>query len=537
MRTHRAGWFAASDECRARSSLLVWIVGLAVFVVPVAGQVPPVRLEVQVQPAVAGIVVEALGTEVVRTTGADGTVVLAIPSGMIELLLRTPRGEEMRQTILVPSSGGVQVVEFDGLDGPSSPPLVTPEGDPLAAGVPPSDAPALDAIPSPDEGPPTWQPGQGPPVGVAETDQVGPSGAGDLPPGSSEDPGTAPSREEGEPARSLPLGVMGVLALGLAGALGVARYRRSTTAGPEEPTRAWAPAMAGPEVDRFLEYRLYEVLGRGGMATVWRASDGDGQPVALKVMNPELTGDPELRRKFLREGVVLQRIHESWPESPVVRPLDWGPRDLDAEDGSEDAAIAPWVAMEYLEAPTLMQHLKGDAEGGSGAFSEGGVLRLVRQVAEALRAAHDVGVYHRDLAPDNLLLLSTDPDQPVIRVIDFGVARHEFTQMHTLDGSVFGKPPYMAPEQGLGRPVDGRADLYSLGIILYLLLEGRVPFEDRNPIAVLRMHVEKPLPPLTRAVRVGLRELVSDLLEKHVEDRVADAPTLIRRIDELLTAV
>ncbi len=519
-------------------SLLLCVLGA--WTAPGIAQVPPVRFEVRVEPAVPGVVIEVLGTEVVRATGADGVAVLAVPSGMLDLLLRSPGGREMTHGVLVPPSGGSHRVVFEALA----------EEVELARGpaAEPQPGAGLDAEgPTEAEASPTAQEVRdGSAEGALDRDTgTEPPNREESRSGSADAPNDRTVERDDEEGQGVPLGVLGLLSLGLLGALGMVRRRTRRAAGPDDPTRIWLPQRATPDADdrQLHGFHLHEEIGRGGMATVWRASDSAGQPVALKVMNPELARDPELRRKFTREGEVLERIHECWPESPVVRPVDWGPRRAEAEHLAEEERnpggepVIPWVAMEYLDAPTLMEFLKSCPGGAGEAFRVGGTLRLVRQVAEALHAAHDLGIYHRDLSPDNLLLLSEDRDRPVVRVIDFGVARHEFTQIHTLDGSVFGKPAYMAPEQGVGLPVDGRADLYSLGILLHLLLEGKVPFEDRNPIAVLRMHAEEPLPPMERGGTPRIRQLVFDLLEKRTEDRVPDARTLIQRLDELLETV
>ncbi len=117
-----------------------------------------------------------------------------------------------------------------------------------------------------------------------------------------------------------------------------------------------------------------------------------------------------------------------------------------------------------------------------------------------------------------------------LKLIDFGVAKHEFTSVHTMDGSVFGKPPYMAPELCAGEAVDERTDLYALGILFYLLLTGSTPFADRNPLVVMRMHETAPVPPLPTHIPTDIQRLVNSLLEKRRSDRLGSAEMLIERI-------
>jgi serine/threonine-protein kinase len=118
-------------------------------------------------------------------------------------------------------------------------------------------------------------------------------------------------------------------------------------------------------------------------------------------------------------------------------------------------------------------------------------VHIVGGVARALHPAHAAGIYHRDLTPDNVILIDQPKGGFGLRLIDFGVARHEYTSHGTLDGSIAGKPPYMSPEQCQGIAVDGRSDIYALGVMLYSLLNGSPPFTHTNPLEVMRMHKEE----------------------------------------------
>ena len=267
---------------------------------------------------------------------------------------------------------------------------------------------------------------------------------------------------------------------------------------------------------RFDEYMVVATLGRGGMATVYRARSPAGEMVALKVMDRELRNDTDLLTKFLREGRVLQTINERYPGAPVVRAMRYG-----LEDGQADGR--PFIALEYLEGIHLLDFLR--AQGNR--LPPETAAAIVTDIARGLDAAHACGVFHRDLTPDNIIILNAPAPTGILKLIDFGVAKHEFTSVHTLDGSIFGKPPYMSPEQCRGGKVDGRTDLYALGVIYYLLLTGRTPFADRNPLAVMKMHESAPVPALPTHVDAVTSSIVYRLLEKKPGARFQDASELL----------
>ncbi len=273
---------------------------------------------------------------------------------------------------------------------------------------------------------------------------------------------------------------------------------------------------------RFDRYHILRPLGRGGMATVYLARDRKARhEVALKVMDAELTHDDDLVRKFVKEGEALQRIGGSAPASPVVRAFRYG-----REHGR--AQGRPFVALEYVPGESLLRTLQTQ-----GRLPVTHVLAVARQVAEGLAAAHAHGIWHRDVSPDNVLVAGYDAAGPVVRLIDFGVAKHEYTQAHTLDGSIAGKPAYMSPEQCRGEGLDGRSDLYSLGVMLYTLLAGHPPFTDPNPLLVMRMHETSTPPPLPPDVPPAVAALVLRLLRKRPDERFSSAAALVAALDGL----
>ena len=231
---------------------------------------------------------------------------------------------------------------------------------------------------------------------------------------------------------------------------------------------------------RIDRYEVHELIGRGGMATVYKATDTvrrNAPPVALKVMEASHLSDPDLVHKFLREGEILQQLNRTDPDAPLVQIFHYGRA---GNDGGR-----PFIAMEFIEGEDLLRYLRRH-----GKLSLRSAARVVAGVARALVPAHAAGVYHRDLTPDNVILTRSPRGGYPLRLIDFGVARHEYTSHGTLDGSIAGKPPYMSPEQCQGVPVDGRSDVYALGIMLFTLLIGTPPFVSKNPLEVMRMHKE-----------------------------------------------
>ena len=288
--------------------------------------------------------------------------------------------------------------------------------------------------------------------------------------------------------------------------------------------------MSAPDIaeealsGRFDEYEILGAIGKGGMATVYRAEkEGFPGALALKVLDRQFTNDEDILTKFLREGRVLQKILLEHPDAPVVRVVKFG-------RANGEARGRPFIAMEFIEGRNLLDvvRIRGQA------FHEREALEITREIATGLAAAHDCGVYHRDLTPDNVIVLSRPDPRFRLKLIDFGVARHEFTSRHTLDGSIFGKPPYMSPEQCRGDTVDGRSDLYSLGVILYLLLTGTTPFSDPNPLMVMKWHQDAAVPEPPRDLTFETREVLMTLLAKRPQERFPTAHDLSTRLSKIL---
>ena len=219
------------------------------------------------------------------------------------------------------------------------------------------------------------------------------------------------------------------------------------------------------------KYRILEKLGRGGMGTVYKAVDGTlDRDVAIKVLNPELT-DADVLKRFRGEAVTLARL--SHPGIATIFELHHHEDDL-------------VMVMEFVRGETF--HELSDR---LGPLAPPQAAHLCMQVLDALAHAHRAGVVHRDLKPANLMIT----EGGVVKVMDFGIARVLGSEHFTHGGYMMGTPAYMAPEQVLGREIDGRADLYSVGVVLYRLLSGRLPFSADTAISMVQMQIsEAPTP-------------------------------------------
>ncbi|HEV7489230.1 MAG TPA: protein kinase [Rhodanobacteraceae bacterium] len=255
-------------------------------------------------------------------------------------------------------------------------------------------------------------------------------------------------------------------------------------------------------------YRLLRQLGRGGMATVYLAvQESVDREVALKVMSPALLADPNFGERFLREAKIAARLHHRH----VVGIHDVG-RDGDYH----------YMAMEYLAGGPVL-HKDGNSRPVPFA------LRVIREIATALDYAHKKGFVHRDVKPDNILLR----DDGSSALTDFGIARAlDPAARMTQTGAVVGTPHYMSPEQARGKSIDGRSDLYSLGVVLYELLVGRVPYQADDSLAVGIMHISQPVPVLPDEI-ISLQPLIARMLAKQPEDRFQDGQEIALAIGEL----
>jgi serine/threonine-protein kinase len=236
-------------------------------------------------------------------------------------------------------------------------------------------------------------------------------------------------------------------------------------------------------------YRIVKKLGAGGMGSVFLAEQITlgNRPVALKVLSRKLLDDPQFLLRFHDEGISTARIQHP----NVVTIYESG----QADDGS------PYIAMEYLEGEPLRAALRR-----RGALPVGECAEILQQAARGLNAAHKLGIIHRDLKPDNLFLTRGDEGELIVKIVDFGVAKLRESATHTVTGMVLGTPAYMSYEQASGMrsdELDARSDIYSLGVLAYEMLTGRVPFHSDTPLGYVRKHMLEEPPPF-RAVAPGL---------------------------------
>lgn len=260
-------------------------------------------------------------------------------------------------------------------------------------------------------------------------------------------------------------------------------------------------------------YRINETIGRGGFGAVYSAvHTGTNQDVALKVMLGDAADvDKSAVRRFYKEAQVTARLQHP----NTVRVFDVG----------QTQGGALYIAMELLRGPTLEDLLRDLGSQGTG-MTERRALDIAIPVLRSLAEAHALELVHRDLKPANIMLSEVIDDDPVVKVLDFGIARTADSSL-TGQGTALGTPVYMSPEQCLGRVVDGRSDLYSLGVILFRCLAGRVPFDDRNPLTIMYKHAHEVPPDLKliakSKVSDGLSICVMRALAKKPEDRFDSA--------------
>jgi serine/threonine-protein kinase len=264
------------------------------------------------------------------------------------------------------------------------------------------------------------------------------------------------------------------------------------------------------------KYRLDERLGQGGMGTVYRATHLlIDRPVAVKVLNPRLVEDEEAQERFRREARAAGRLQHM----NAVAVTDFGRTD--------DGFV--YIVMELLLGRSLREVLAREAP-----LDPARAVSIMLQTSAAVSAAHEAGIIHRDLKPGNIFVVQRKHAPPIIKVLDFGIAKlaadaldeDDDPQTLTQVGVMIGTPRYMSPEQCDSRRLTPASDVYSLGIILYELLTGTTPFTGSTPLAVAMKHsTEMPRPPrdFLASIPVELEELVLHALEKRPEDRPADA--------------
>jgi serine/threonine-protein kinase len=259
---------------------------------------------------------------------------------------------------------------------------------------------------------------------------------------------------------------------------------------------------------RLDQFTILEVIGHGAFSEILLAQDRDGRRVVLKCPHDAIIGDTSTFDRFRRELEIARRLNHPGIQRSY---------DLSAHRSR------PYLVMEYVEGETLRALLWREKR-----LPTARAIDITEQIADAMAYAHAQGVYHRDLKPENVLVT---PDQRVV-VTDFGIALMTGARRLTYRWftSAVGTPDYMAPEQIQGKRGDARTDIYAIGVMLYEMLAGRVPWEGDNPLSVMSQHLTAPPPPLhaiNPAVLAPLEAIVRRCLRKDPEERYPDAAALL----------
>jgi serine/threonine-protein kinase len=287
------------------------------------------------------------------------------------------------------------------------------------------------------------------------------------------------------------------------------------------------PLLGATLADR---YTIVDRVGAGGMGTVYRAEQAPlGREVALKVLRKELGRDAETVARFTREARLLSQLRH--PNTVAI--LDFGQ--------SEEGLL--YLAMELLEGEMLSARLRQ-----RGALPVEEAVRIAGGVLRSLDEAHARGIVHRDLKPDNIYLARVHgrpEDAEVVKVVDFGIAKirdgehgQGLDPVATQEGTVFGTPRYMSPEQAQGRSLDGRSDLYAVGVLLFHMLTGQPPFTDDDAVIVMAHHIKTVAPGVRslapdRAIPESLEILVARALAKSPDERPQTAQDFLVELESL----
>lgn len=259
------------------------------------------------------------------------------------------------------------------------------------------------------------------------------------------------------------------------------------------------------------KYRIESIIGEGGMGGVLKAMHIDlDEPVAIKVLLPEMTGKPDIVQRFMREAKAAVKLKGDH----VARVLDVGKLEGDVDGNLEGT---PYIVMEYLDGADLNAIIKHH-----GPQDPAMAVDLLLQACEAIAEAHSLGIIHRDIKGSNFFITQSEGQPPHLKVLDFGMATTpKGTSELTDGGSVIGTPSYMAPEQmRSSRTADARSDIWSLGVVLYETLEGARPFRSEvYSDLCLKVGMDPPEPMVQANVPEGLRQIVMKCLEKPVERR------------------
>jgi serine/threonine protein kinase len=249
-------------------------------------------------------------------------------------------------------------------------------------------------------------------------------------------------------------------------------------------------------------YTIISKIASGGMSEVYLAIDTNtGKEVALKILDPKLSIDPEYIHRFKKEASISSQLNHK----NIVKILSYGT----FKDNY-------YIAYEYIEGITLDKYIKQKS------LSISEIENISIQILEALYYAHSNNIIHRDIKPSNIMIA-----KGTVKILDFGIAKQELAATVTKTGLFMGSPHYVSPEQIEGHDIDYRSDIYSFGIVLYEMIEGKVPFSSDTPWGIIRAHLDKSIPEITRDAPTYLKEIVKKCLFKKKEYRFRSAQEII----------
>ncbi|HEY1813114.1 MAG TPA: serine/threonine-protein kinase [Kofleriaceae bacterium] len=262
-------------------------------------------------------------------------------------------------------------------------------------------------------------------------------------------------------------------------------------------------------------YEIQQRIGEGGMGVVYRARQMSiDRIIALKMLNSQMQGDQQWVQRFYNEAKACSRLQHP----NTIRMFDFGQ--------TQDGRL--FMTMEFLDGISLRDALQ------RGPLAAQRVVKVLIQCCASLAEAHAIGIIHRDIKPDNVFLLNMAGSPDFVKLLDFSVAKLlEGDRMKTQAGVVFGTPQYMSPEQGRGLPLDARSDLYALGILAYEMLVGTVPYNDDNPMVVIQMQRDAPVPPMPNGIPYSVQMIVRRALEKDPARRYQSSGEMMQHCQQV----
>ena len=275
--------------------------------------------------------------------------------------------------------------------------------------------------------------------------------------------------------------------------------------------------MSKNDTDKYIgrkldgRYQIDRLIGVGGMSYVYRATDlNDNSTVAVKILKDEYAGVTDLVRRFRNESKAVRMLnHEN-----IVKVLD-----VNYSDSVQ------YIVMEYLEGITLKQYMEKH-----GALSWKETVSFSEQLLKALQHAHDRGIVHRDMKPQNVMIT----DDGKLKVMDFGIARFSRSSLHTITDKAIGTVHYISPEQAKGDETDSRADIYSVGVMMYEMCTGRLPFDADSPVSIALMQISeqaKKIDQINPDVPEGLQRIIEKAMEKDPNDRYQSAGAMLTELE------